>query len=209
MLTLAFSAAMIGAMHSLAPGHWLPVVLMSKSRRWSLGRSLLGAVAAASGHIVVSGLLGLAAVEAGLALVPGFEESLELYGAAGLILFGLGYATWAYFNHNHCVGHTHHGPVPKKSERSPFIFLFGIGLSPCVAALPLFVASGQGGIPQMLLTLSFFAVGVLGALVIATGLVFTGMMKLDHPIFEHYGDVLTGLGVSLVGLLLLVLPHSH
>lgn len=209
MLALAFSAAVVGALHSLAPGHWLPVVMMAKSKRWGLGKSLLGAVAAASGHIVVSGFLGLVAVEAGLMLVPGFEEALELYGATGLILFGLIYAAWAYFNHSHCVGHTHHGPKPRAKERLPFLFLFGIGLSPCVAALPLFVASGQGGLAQMGLTLAFFAAGVLGALLVATLLVSRGLMKLDHPIFEHYGDVLTGLGVSLVGLLLIVMPHSH
>jgi nickel/cobalt exporter len=209
MFTLAFSAAAVGALHSLAPGHWLPVVLMAKSRKWGLGRALLGAVAAAAGHIVVSGVLGMGTVYAGLALLPDFQEALELYGAAGLIVFGLAYAVWAYFNHSHCVGHTHHGPVPKKRERLPFLFLFGIGLSPCIAALPIFVASGQGGFQQMGLTLLFFATGVLGALAGATWLVSKGLMKLDHPIFEHYGDVLTGLGVSLAGLLLIFGPHSH
>jgi cytochrome c biogenesis protein CcdA len=170
---------------------------------------MLGALAAASGHIVVSGVMGVVAVQLGLALLPDFHETLELYGAAGLILFGLVYAGWAYFNHSHCVGHTHHGPVPKKKERLPFLFLFGIGLSPCIAALPIFVASGQGGFAQLCLTLAFFAIGVVSALAGATWLVSRGLMKLDHPIFEHYGDVLTGLSVALVGVLLLIIPHSH
>jgi cytochrome c biogenesis protein CcdA len=75
--------------------------------------------------------------------------------------------------------------------------------------LPLFVASIGEGVGTFVMSLGAFAVGVLLALVSAVLLVRKGLMKLDHPLFEHYGDVLTGLGVVLVGVLLLVLPHGH
>ena len=209
MLTFAFSAAVIGAVHSFSPGHWLPVVLLAKARKWGLARAMAGASITALGHVVSSGVMGVVVVAAGLNLITQFEESVEKYGALGLILFGISYAVYSYFYHSQCVGHTHHGPNPRKT-RMPVLFLFGIGLSPCMAALPLFVASsGSGGLLQMMLTLAAFAGGVLIALLSATLLFSKGLMKLDHPIFEHYGDMLTGLGVSFVGLLLLVLPHGH
>jgi hypothetical protein len=47
-----------------------------------------------------------------------------------------------------------------------------------------------------------FALGVLAALVGSTVLVFLGGMKLDHPFLEHYGEVITGVGVALIGFLL-------
>jgi cytochrome c biogenesis protein CcdA len=168
----------------------------------------LGALATGLGHVVVSLLLGVITVGAGEKWIPDFQEAVEHLGAAFLILFGFVYAIWAFRTHSHCVGHTHHGPKPARGS-APYFFLFTVGLSPCVAALPLFVASIGEGVGTFVMSLGAFAVGVLLALVSAVLLVRKGLMKLDHPLFEHYGDVLTGLGVVLVGVLLLVLPHGH
>jgi hypothetical protein len=44
------------------------------------------------------------------------------------------------------------------------------------------------------------------ALVGATVLVSRGIMKLDHPILEHYGDVITGLGITVMGIILFFIP---
>jgi hypothetical protein len=52
-----------------------------------------------------------------------------------------------------------------------------------------------------------FVGGVLIAMLSATGLATFSAFKLDHPIFEHHGDVITGLGVALMGLLLFVHPE--
>ena len=47
-----------------------------------------------------------------------------------------------------------------------------------------------------------FAIGVVSALTLASQLVHRGVMKFDHPVFEHYGEVITGLGIALVGSIL-------
>jgi hypothetical protein len=54
-----------------------------------------------------------------------------------------------------------------------------------------------------------FAIGVMVALGGATLVVSRGLMKLDHPLLEHYGDVITGLAVALMGIVLYLLPHHH
>ncbi len=44
------------------------------------------------------------------------------------------------------------------------------------------------------------------ALAGATFAVTLGILKLDHPVFEHYGDVLTGGAVALMGVILYNFP---
>ena len=45
--TLAIAAASVGALHALAPDHWLPIAAVSRARSWSLART---ARVAALGH---------------------------------------------------------------------------------------------------------------------------------------------------------------
>jgi len=208
MMILAVSAAFVGLVHSLAPGHWLPVVLMAKTKRWDLKRALLGAAVAASGHILVSTALGLASLWVEATFLTMHEEEIERYGGLGLILFGLIYAGLAYRNHHRCHGHTHHGPNPR-GEKAPFFFLFMLGLSPCVAVLPVFAAAAALGSFPVFVTMVAFSAGVLAALGGGTLLVTKGLMKLDHPILEHYGDVITGLGVAVMGCALFLIGGHH
>jgi len=201
MVILSLSAAFVGLVHSLAPGHWLPVVLVAKTRKWPLKTAVVGALTAALGHIFISLILGLVSIAVGVHFLSQYEAVIERYAGLGLGVFGLCYALFAYYIHARCHGHTHHGPSPK-AGKTPFLFLFTLGFSPCVAVLPVFAAAATEGYWCVTVTLASFAVGVLTSLVGSTLVISLGLVKLDHPIFEHYGDVITGCGVAVMGLLL-------
>ena len=201
MVILALSAAFVGLVHSLAPGHWLPVVLMAKVRRWPLRTAVSGAMITASGHIILSVLLGLGAIGIGSKFLASYEHEIERYAGLALVVFGVVYAIYSYSRHSKCQGHTHHGPNPQ-GQKAPFVFLFSLGFSPCVAVLPVFGAAAMESSWAVVMSMVAFALGVLMALIGSTVLVSRGLMKLDHPIFEHHGDVITGCGVALMGCIL-------
>jgi len=94
----------------------------------------------------------------------------------------------------------------QKKERRRFYFSFG--LTPCVAVIPVFATAAAESQWLVLLTQLSFSLGVIAALVGSTLVVLKGLVKLDHPFLEHHGDVVTGLGVTLMGLLLYFFPHS-
>ncbi len=211
MIFLALSAAFVGFVHSLAPGHWLPVVLMARARRWPLGTAVLGAVTAASGHILISSSLGAASIFIGSRFFTGYEEEIEKYASLLLVVFGLVYALSSFFRHHHCHGHDHHGPNHTRYNRAPFLFLFSLGFSPCVAVVPVLIASSAKGSAAAVLTMLAFSGGVLTSLVGSTLLVSMGTHRvahrfLDHPIIEHYGDVIAGVSILLMGVGLFFYP---
>jgi len=211
MMILAFLSAFVGLVHSLAPGHWLPVVLMAKTKRWSMQQAALNAAVAASGHIIISLSLGLLASFIGHTFFAGYLHEIEENAGWILVVFGVIYAVYSRFQHRHCNDHSHghHGPEPKKKETAPYWFLFALGFSPCFAVLPLFAtAVGMGSFSLMVVMITF-SIGVLTALVGGSLLVARGLVKLDHPILEHYGELITGLGVAAMGVFLLLFPHTH
>lgn len=205
MLILAASAAFVGFVHSLAPGHWLPVVILAKARRWPVRRVMLGAVVAASGHILISNSIGLLSLALGKSVELPHEE-MERWGALVLVAFGVIYAGYSYFRHSSCHGHGHHGPDPRKSGKTPFLFLFSLGFSPCAAVIPIFAAAGLQGAHATFVTMITFSAGVLASLGLTTFLGTHGMKKFDHPLLEHYGDVITGASLVLMGTILYFFP---
>lgn len=236
MSWIVISAGFAGWMHSLAPGHWLPVLLLAKTRRWGLGRAIMAAVVAASGHILVSAGLGLVVTEVQAQTLRELEPWIEKYAGLGLAVFGLLYAGYGLFHHHDCGDeHSHHGPAfegpafegPESEGRSarvgrpasrrrrwgPWVFLFSLGLTPCFPVLPSFIAAVPYGRMAVLGVFGAFSLGVLTALVGATLLVRAGIARLDHPVLEHYSDVITGIGVCLMGLALFLFsglePHGH
>lgn len=208
MLPLVLSASFIGLIHSFAPGHWLPIILLAKSHRWSLGRAMGGAIVASFGHILVALIMGLGVMLLGAALVDRNLEMIEKYSGYFVGAFGIIYAITSVFRHSHCESHAHHGPeIPhgkKLKKRIPYLFLFSIGLTPCLAVLPVIMAAIPNGNLAVSVTVLAYCLGVVLALVSATLLVSLGISKLDHPILEHYGDVITGLTVALMGFTLLI-----
>lgn len=168
-----------------------------------------GAVMTAFGHIMLSLLVTLLFVRLGEHYFHEYGEAFEQYSGLVLACFGLAYAIWSYFNHGHCHGHEHHGPDPKKGAAHPLVFLFMVGFSPCVAVLPVFGTAATHGHVELAVTFISFSIGVLAALVSAVWTAARGLHKFDHPVFEHYGDLIAGLVLAAVGILIFLIPHHH
>jgi len=206
MIILVSSAFFVGFVHSLAPGHWLPVALIARARRWNFGEALGGALLVAAGHIVSSTLVSVLIMLLGLKLAAGHEHVFEKYGGLFVAAFGIFYAAYFFCRHAKCRGHTHHGPDIKSGRRRPFVFLLLLGAVPCGAIVPLVGTALVAGAGHLLATVSAFSAGTVAALAGATLLARAGLSRLDHPVLEHYGDVIAGVAITVMGVVWFVAP---
>jgi nickel/cobalt exporter len=223
MTLLLLSAAIVGFVHSLAPGHWLPVVLMAKARRWPLRASAMGALLVAAGHILISTFIGALSIAVGSRVLdPGrYHDDIEKYSSLLLVVFGLGYALAAWLSPGHGHDHglsdelecAHEGNLLRRAKprRKPFLFLFTLGLTPCVAVLPVFIASSARGDLGVVLAMAAFSVGVMVSILGSTLTVGLGASRLaggllEHPLVEAYGDVVAGICILLMGVALFFHP---
>src|SRR5205814_914013 len=74
---LALAAASVGALHSVAPDHWVPFAALARARRWSAGRTARITLACGFGHVTVSAALGVLALVLGLGALRVLGERLE------------------------------------------------------------------------------------------------------------------------------------
>jgi ABC-type nickel/cobalt efflux system permease component RcnA len=120
---LTVTAASIGLVHTLfGPDHYLPFVVLSRARSWSMTRTAAVTLACGFGHVASSVVLGALGIAFGLAMARlQWIESFRGNVAAWLLtIFGLGYTLWGLHRatrprphdhvHSHADGavHVHH-----------------------------------------------------------------------------------------------------
>lgn len=115
-MVLCAAAASIAFVHTLVgPDHYLPFVALSRSRGWTLGKTVRVTLFCGAGHIVGSVLLGLTGLYIGIQLnalewVEGMRGDLAAWA---LVAFGFIYMSWglrrAYRQRPHTHWHAHDG----------------------------------------------------------------------------------------------------
>ena len=224
LLTTAAGTALL---HTLIPDHWLPFVLIGRSRKWSAGTTALVSGVSALIHAALSVALGLVALGIGLTAGQIVGETLERAGALLLILFGLVYAGWAWRKGGHfhpggkllhageggegCAGREGHGHPDHLHYHADDGLIRGrpgwsalglaliVGLNPCVLILPVMLASASRGAAVFWLVVGAYIVPTVLLMVGLSVLGVAGGRRIPVPGAARYMEAASGLLIALLG----------
>ena len=214
-LALIFTAATVGAIHSLAPDHWVPFAALARARNWSALRTARLAVVCALGHVTASAILGVLALLIGREAVEAFGSTLASTAPLMLIAFGLVYMLWALWRatrrellhqadhldgnahaHRHVHGHHHH----KRSATEWGLFLLFCA-DPCVALIPMIVAASARGWTSVGAVIAVYELATIAAIVVLVQTAHAGASRIRFAWFDRFGDVVAGGMILVVGTL--------
>jgi len=226
ILVIAGTAATIGFVHTvLGPDHYLPFIVISRARRWSLGKTLLISFFCGLGHVLSSVVLGFLGIALGLAVLK--LESVESIrgGAAAWLLIGFGFAyfIWGMHRairnkphrhihvhadgskhehlHTHEAEHFHVHEEKKKGSLTPWILFAIFVFGPCEPLIPLVMYPAAkhniGGV--VLVTLAFGLVTILTMLTII-GISSIGVKFVRLGWLERYVHALAGAIIFISGI---------
>ncbi|MDP6490952.1 MAG: sulfite exporter TauE/SafE family protein [Kiritimatiellia bacterium] len=222
---LCGTAAAIGIVHTLfGPDHYLPFIMMSRARRWSLARTGLITLLCGVGHVLGSIVLGLIGVAFGIAVtrLETFESFRGSIAAWLLIGFGLAYFVWgihrAIRNRPHEHVHIHddsevhaHKHVHHKEHAHPHgatsrnvtpwilftIFVFG----PCEPLIPILMyPAARSSVSGMIVVAAVFAISTIGTMLGVVMLSAWGVSFARLGTMERYTHALAGATICLSGL---------
>jgi nickel/cobalt transporter (NicO) family protein len=204
LATLALAAVTVGALHTLAPDHWVPFAALARSRKWSAGRTARITIACGFGHVTVSALLGLLGLAFGLTMVQAFGQRMESLAGILLIGFGLVYGIWGLRRaagrrlHGHTHNHYDHVHDPSRTTAWALFLLFSA--DPCVAVIPLLFAAaplGAGRAAGIVLLYELATIGTMVALVLPAR---AGARVLRAAWLDRWGDAAAGGVIAAVGI---------
>lgn len=220
------TAASIGLVHTvLGPDHYLPFVVMSRARRWSLSRTLIISFLCGLGHVLSSVGLGFLGLGLGIAVsrLEGIEAARGGLAAWLLIIFGFTYFIWGLHralkkkehahphlhpsgeehDHAHVHQHEHYHLHAERKETSltPWILFTIFVFGPCEPLIPLIMypAARHNLFGVVLLTVAFGLTTILTMLILIT-LASWGLSFLTLGRLEKYVHALAGAMIFVSGL---------
>jgi sulfite exporter TauE/SafE len=222
---LSVTAISIGFIHTiLGPDHYLPFIVLSQARKWSLRKTMLITFFCGIGHVMSSVILGLVGIAVGISVTKLVSvESFRGNIAAWLfIAFGLVYMiisirslikkrkhSHSHFHisgekheheHDHHKEHTHiHNE--DISQTTPWVLFLIFVFGPCEPLIPILMyPAAQHNIPgSIMVSLLFSAVtiGTMMSIVLAFKL---GLNKINLKPLEKYSHLIAGAMIFFSGL---------
>ena len=220
-LALAVVAASVGALHTLAPDHWVPFAALARAERWSARRTAAVTAACGLGHVTVSVALGLVSLVLGLELMRAVGEHLERIAGLLLIGFGLLYGLWGLHRamrdrmharlhgvlppHQHSHGgHHHHHAHEGDGRRTAWTLFVLFSADPCVAVVPLMFASAPLGWVSTLFVVLAYEVATIVTMVGLALPARAAASTVRGAWADRYGDALAGGIITAVGVFVAV-----
>jgi len=225
MVILMGTAASIGFIHTvLGPDHYLPFIVMSRARRWSIFKTITVTLLCGIGHIMSSVVLGLIGITLGIAVfkLEAIESTRGELAAWLLIIFGFTYFIWGlhrvfrgrphrHFHghleggshshlHSHVDEHSHIHGLKDNVSLTPWILFTIFVFGPCEPLIPILMyPAAKGSWVSVALASSVFGSATILTM-LGMVLIFSyGLSRLPFGRVEKYSHALAGLTIFLCG----------
>jgi len=224
IVLLSVTAISIGFFHTLlGPDHYLPFILLSQAKKWSLRKTMVITFLCGLGHVLSSVVLGLVGIAVGISVskLVSFESFRGNIAAWLFIAFGLVYMIISARNliknkkhthpHFHIDGekhlhehvhhnehtHFHHEDVVKTTPWILFlIFVFG----PCEPLIPILMyPAAENNISGVIIVSLLFSVVTIGTMMSIVLAFKLGLNKIDLKPVEKYSHLIAGAMIFFSG----------
>jgi len=191
---LMFAAATVGALHTLAPDHWVPFAALARASKWSVRQTARTTMLCGFGHVTVSALLAILVAFAGLKVFERLGAQLERQATFLLIAFGFVYLIWglrrSFSRHTHRHWHT------ALTTWSLFVLFC---LDPCVAVMPLVFAASIQGVAVVAAVIIVYEAATIATMVTLVLSAHAGVRRLEMPWIDRFGDAVAGFVIVCIG----------
>jgi hypothetical protein len=217
---LLFAAIMIACLHTCSgPDHYLPFIALSRSRGWSLGKTIVWTLICGCGHVWSSVLLGLGGAALGWSVshIKGLENIRGGLAGWALLSFGLIYGIWGLIRAGNNRKHKHFdidgdriyvyehrdGSTVLPSDKhvvTPWVMFIIFILGPCEPMIPLlYFPAAKNSWFGMILLIIVYTFFTLLSMVVMVLLGYYGIAWIKTEKLEKYMHALGGMAIFLCG----------
>ncbi|OGI28152.1 MAG: hypothetical protein A2287_04055 [Candidatus Melainabacteria bacterium RIFOXYA12_FULL_32_12] len=209
---ILFGSVLLSSIHVLIPIHWLPIITIGKTERWSNSQTLLATLIIAGFHILSTVLIGLCVGFLGYKLSLFYEAYAKIIAASILGIIGLYYLFSEIlhkFGHFHLFDHDHGGhdifdaynPYAEKKYNAIIISLaISSFLTPCIELEGYYFSVGMFGWHGILLVSAIYTIITVVLTVLLVYYSLKGRNKIKLEFLEKYEHQIVGMIMVLIGI---------
>jgi len=220
------TAATIGLIHTVTgPDHYLPFIVLSKARGWTIAKTMWITFWCGIGHVLGSIVLGLIGISLGI-LVRKLEwiETIRGEVAAWMLIgFGLLYGIWGVkramqkkththehvhadgeahqHTHTHLGGHQHVHSEEESKSLTPWILFLIFVFGPCEPLIPLLmVPAAKSSWAGLAAVTAVFALTTIITMMVMVRITLLGVKFIQLKKAERFAHAIAGFTLVLSGL---------
>jgi len=209
MYQILIGSALLSLIHAMIPNHWIPLIAISKTEKWTQKETLLATLITGFAHTLSTVIIGVIVGFVGLKLTLGYENFAKIAAPAILFIIGSVYLIFDLRqSHNHHHKHHHHSATNNMNpsgKRTSFAIIISLSiamfLTPCIEIEAYYFQAsliGWAGIITVSLVYMFITLLVMFILVYF-GL--KGIDQFNSHYLEHHEKGVTGIVMLILGLL--------
>jgi hypothetical protein len=200
MIQIALGSILLSLIHALIPNHWIPLVAIGRTEKWSRSETLVATGIAGFAHTASTVIIGIIVGSVGYELSGRYSSLVTIVGPSILVLLGTVYLVLG-------AGHSHDdfsSRIQKTGGRrkSPIILTlaFSMFFSPCIEIEAYYFSAGMYGWAGIIVVSTIYlSVTVMGMLLLVNfGL--KGAKKIRSHFLEHHEKKLTGAILIVLGI---------
>jgi len=202
MWQLFLGSMLLGLIHPLFPNHWIPLIAISKTEKWTNKETIFATLITGFSHTLSTIIIGIIVGFVGIKLSESYSYITRIAAPLILVIIGVIYLILDFrSSHHHHHFEINNGSTKDRKSKAAIIFSLCIGLffSPCIEIEAYyFQAATQGWIGILLVSLVY----LIMTLTIMVSLVYLGLKgvnKLNSHFLDHHEKSITGIVLILLG----------
>jgi nickel/cobalt transporter (NicO) family protein len=208
MYQVFIGSLILSTIHALIPNHWLPIIALSKTEKWTQSQSLWAAAVTGVAHTLSTIVIGIVVGLIGYKLAESYSIISGTIAPAILILLGVVYLFLDLRNHHH-HHHDHEVTQPGTSNnRSRWVALLttlsiSMFLTPCIEIEAYYFQAGSIGWTGIVIVSAVYLITTVSVMLFLVYWGIKGISRFRSHFLEHHEKGITG--VVLIGLGLVAL----
>ncbi|NVO10736.1 MAG: hypothetical protein HXX16_12285 [Bacteroidales bacterium] len=205
MWQIFIGCLILSIIHASIPNHWIPLVAIGKTEKWTLKETLSATIITGFAHTLSTILIGIVVGLIGIKLSNSYSLVMHYIAPSILIAIGVIYIILDLKNHEHHHHASFENTSNRNSSKSKISILVSLSiamfLTPCVEIEAYYFRAGMIGwkgifIVSVVYTLTTV---VLMLLLVYAGL--KGTQRLRSHTLEHHEKIITGAVLVALGIL--------
>ena len=135
MWQLFLGSMLLGLIHPLFPNHWIPLIAISKTEKWTNKETLFATLITGFSHTLSTIIIGIIVGFVGIKLSESYSYITRIAAPLILVIIGVIYLILDFrSSHHHHHFEINNGPTKERKSKTAIIFSLCIGLffSPCI-----------------------------------------------------------------------------
>lgn len=209
MYQILIGSLILSTIHALIPNHWLPLIAVGKTEKWTQSQTLWATVITGVSHTLSTIIIGIVVGLIGYKLATRYSAISETIAPAILIGLGLVYIfrdLRSLHHHTHALGPVVTGPGKLKSRWITILTTLSIAmfLTPCIEIEAYYFQAGTIGWIGIFIVSAVYLIITIAVMLTLVYLGMKGANTFKSGFLEHHEKSITGAVLVVLGILALL-----